>query len=73
MVIAVPRDLMMLWGICSDTLKIPLYKDAPKKSLWAIFAAIECVALFMTGIVEMPDAVLFVFLITLGSFCMAFF
>ena len=73
LVIALPRDLAMLWGIASDTVKLPLYKDAPKKSLWVTFAAIECVLLLIAGVVQMPCVGLFVLLMALGSLCLQFF
>jgi predicted MFS family arabinose efflux permease len=63
----------MLWGICSDTIKLPIYKNAPKKSIWVTFVTIECVLLFITGVFEMPNVGLFIALITLGNLCLQFF
>lgn len=73
MIMSIPQDLMMLWGICSDTVKLPIYKDAPKKSLWVVFASLEFVCLLIAGAIKMPYVELFVLLMTVGNFCLQFF
>jgi hypothetical protein len=68
----IPWEFKLLYGIICDTVLLPGYERSPKKGYMICMGVLQSIALLFVASIEFNNYLVFMYLITLVSFCGAF-
>ena len=73
MIVHLPADLSIVWGVLADTVRVKLYENAPKKSLWLILTLIEVIMLVLLASLKIESVGVLIFLLFTAGVSFHFF